>query len=123
MEEKPLKKRTPNKYSEFIDSLKVIQVKKKINGFFHGMNPAAAKALGVRYPYGENTIAVIKNDPNKKWLINHESKEYALMKLKGLSYPEAHARMMLLTKDCKTKKEALLDAKENMDWRKQVKKK
>jgi hypothetical protein len=116
-------KKIPKKHQEFIDSLKVVQVNKKINGFFHGMNPLAAKALGVKYPYGKNTIAVIKNDPNKQWLINHEGQEYALMKFKKMSYPRAHAKVMLSTKDCKTIKEALADAKDMMDWRKQIKKK
>lgn len=115
---KRIKMEREKQFQNFINSLKVVYVDSKLGGYFHGMNPLAAKQLGVNYPFDRNTVAVIRNDPDREWLIYHESREYAYMKFLGLPYMEAHALTLLDTEDVDTKEEGLTDAKEMVNWRK-----
>jgi hypothetical protein len=97
------------RYKDFINSLKIINVDTKIDGFFHGMNPLAAQSLKVKYPYDDNTVVVDNSD--KEWLINHERDEYYYMRFLGIDYDLAHAYTLLDTHDCKTLSDGLEDAR------------
>lgn len=70
--------------------LKIKRVKSKSIKGYYGMNPEAAKELGIKCP--KNTILIEDKLKGrmKKRTIAHEKIENYMMKKKGLKYKEAH---------------------------------
>lgn len=105
-------------------SRKVVFMKNRI-GKFGGMNAFAAKALGLPFPYDEDTVAVWDKEPDKDWTVEHEKREAAIMETQGeptvKKYKEAHAQVLLDMKDYETKDEAIKDAEEMVSWAKEQK--
>ena len=76
------------------------------NKIYHGMNYHAAKKLGIKYPYSENTVTY-STQSDKKATVKHEAIELAIFKaLPHISYKKAHE----LTGDLETVIAALVAA-------------
>jgi hypothetical protein len=108
---------------------KVVSMNHRI-GKFGGMNHYAAKALGLPYPYGKDTVGVFEGEYKKKypdgtnqgeWTEKHETIEAD--KLSKLDreptledYKQAHAETLVEMGDAKNMEEALRDSEKMAKW-------
>ena len=91
--------------------LKIVPMDRKVAGYFAEMHPRAARSLGLPYPHGPGTLAILRTLPSKEraWHMEHGRREYAYMEW-GMSYGDAHARTLLDMGDYSTMKAALRDS-------------